>query len=260
MPCEGPADRQKSVFHNVLLPDRLILFCVVWTRIRPILEPEVQERKAQRIKRQIAALKTNRRQILAARYKEFQRTLRPSQWKYLPSTLEISAFEPFARHIEADVGVKVDGKMFDDAFVALPELLAVAAEQYKATLRALMDGTTREEGEIAADPLDLATAAFKCSKCRNSLFSPCVFGWNEIATHHCPPEDPVEFRYSPEIANVVRKLAQLTGLDAATATPADFDEKNFRYGCDACPRIKDHGQSYRLGYSWQNLVNFLFFL
>ena len=237
---------------------------VVWNRIRPMLEPGVKERKARRLGRELASIKRNRRCILSARYTDFQRTLHPSQWRYLPKTLEISAFEPFARHIEADVEVEVDRTTFDDAFLALPNLLATATEQRKVTLRTLMDGTLREDGGIGLEPLDLATAVFQCSATHT------VFGWDEIATHHCLPglEDwsfypypklegaPVDLKYSPKIANIVRKVAQLVGLDATTATAADFDEKNLRFGCDSCTGFIQSGRYYRFGYSWRTLVNF----
>lgn len=217
-------------------------------------------------------LKCDRRRILFARYKDFKRTLQPSQWKYLPRTLEIAAFEPFSRHIEADVGVEVDQTTFDDAFLELPNLLATVAEQRKITLRTLIDGTPKGDGEIGVDPLDLATSVFKCDDDHSMQY---VFGWDDIASHHCrtemdgtnwtyynpqpkPKTAPVEFKYSPELAKVVRILAQLAGLDAATATPTEFDEKNLRFGCDYCTMFKQSGQYYRFGYSWRNLVNFPF--
>ena len=50
-----------------------------------------------------------------------------------------------------------------------------------------------------------------------------------------------ELKYIPEIAVVVRKLAQLVGLDAATATAVNFDEKDKRFGCEGCPCTKEHG-------------------
>jgi hypothetical protein len=136
-------------------------FYVVWSHLRPILEPGVNEEKTLRLERQLAIIRCRRRLVLATRYNEFRRTLEPSQWKYLPRTLEIAAFEAFSQHIEADVGVEIEATTFDDAFLKLPNLLAAAVEQRKSTLRALMGDTPREEGEIGADSIDLATAALK---------------------------------------------------------------------------------------------------
>lgn len=119
------------------------------------------------------------------------------------------------------------------------------------------------------DPLDLATAVFECE----DHCTRYVFGWDEIASHHCRTDidgtvtiwtyhhfpinlktAPVEFKYNPELANVVRKLAQLAGLDPATATATDFDKKNLRFGCDYCTMFKQSGQYYKYGYSWRDLV------
>ena len=247
-------------------------FHVVWSHIHPILEPEVQKQKVQRLERQLATIRYTRRQVLAARYKEFQRTLHPSQWKYLPRTLEIAAFEGFSQHIEADVGVEVEGTTFDDAFLEFPRRLAGATEQRKTTLRALM-GDPKEDGEIGADSIDLATAVFKCVEVHNSPRPfKYVFGWDEIASHHCLPEmegtdnshyrpesalrtAPLELKYIPEIAIVVRKLAQLIGLDAATATAADFDKKDKRFSCEACSCFEHQGQYSQTGYTWRNIVS-----
>jgi hypothetical protein len=117
---------------------------------------------------------------LAARYKEFQRTLHPSQWKYLPRTLEIAAFEGFSRHIEADVGVEVDGTTFDDAFLEFPNLLAAATEQRKATLRALMDDTPREDGEIGPIPLTLRPLSSNALKSQFPAISNMYLGGTRL--------------------------------------------------------------------------------
>jgi len=213
-------------------------------------------------------IKRERRQILAIRYKDYQRTLYPSQWKYLPRVLEIVEFEPFSRHIDADVGVEVDGKAFDDAFLEFPNLLAAATDQRKAIMRSLLGDTAREDGEIGADPIDLASAVFKCDEAPSIPHFKYIFGWDEIASHHCIREEegihyrtesalrtaPLELKYIPEIAKVVRKLAQLIGLDATTATSADFDEMDKRFSCNACSCFKEKDRFLRTGYTWRNLV------
>jgi len=274
--CRGPGNTQlttKSIVYTMTrwFPCPLIpFFCIVWSRIRPILEPEVKEVKAQRLKRKLAKIRCKRRQVLAARYKEFQRTLHPSQWKYLPRTLDIAAYEGFSQHIEAEVGVEVNGSTFDDAFLEFPSLHAAATEQRKTTLRALIGDTAREDGEIRNDSIDLATTVFKCDEGHKflNLFK-YLFGWDDIASHHCRPEmegidcphyyslriAPSELKYIPEIAVVIRRLAQLIGLDAATATATDFDKKDKRFGCEGCPYTKEHGQYFQTGYTWRNLVS-----
>lgn len=231
--------------------------------------------KAQRLESELGIIKYRRRQVLSFRYQQFQHTLHPSQWKYLPRTLEIAEFEAFAQHIEADAEIEVAGSTFDDAFSELPNLLVVATEQRKATLLAQMDDNPRDDGEIKANSLDLATAAFTCAEVHSPYAFRYLFGWDEIASHHCLAEreglndsylkslssfrtTPIGLEFNPEIANVVSKLAQLTGLNSATATAADFDRKNLRFSCNACSCFKAKGQYYRVGYTWRNFVGFPF--
>ena len=111
--------------------------------------------KAQRLESELGIIKYRRRQVLSFRYQQFQHTLHPSQWKYLPRTLEIAEFEAFAQHIEADAEIEVAGSTFDDAFSELPNLLVVATEQRKATLLAQMDDNPRDDGELRPIPLTL---------------------------------------------------------------------------------------------------------
>lgn len=229
-----------------------------------------------RLEQELATVKFNRREILASRYKDFIRTLPPSQWKYLPRILEIAALEPFARHIGVGVEVEVDASTFDDSFLELPRLLADATEQRRAALSTLIGGAAKEDGEIGVDPIDLATAVFRCSESHGYHYPfRYVFGWDEISSHHCLSEtegadrisryrsesssrtEPAAFEYSPEIAKVVQKLAQLLGLDAATATPTDFDKKDLRFSCECCSWITDKNRSYRRGYTWRHMVGFL---
>ena len=82
------------------------------------------------------------------------------------------------------MGVEVDQTTFDDAFLELPNLLATAAEQRKVTLRTLIGGTLKEDGEIGVDPLDLATSVFKCTCVRMGRYCfpslPVRNGWHQL--------------------------------------------------------------------------------
>ena len=218
-------------------------------------------------------LRTQRRQIFNARYLEYQRSLSPSQWKYLPTTLEIIHYEAFAQFIEADIDVNVTASTFDDAFERFPEHHAAAMEKRRATLRPLLPNyDEKEEGEISetvSDPLELAKAVFQCQTKGAPHHFSFVFGWDDIASHHClversgrsPYSTPIDSPSTPQLeyvvhpAKVVEKLVRLSGLDPMTATASDLDQKNLRFYCPVCGPLKLSGDTiWRLVYTWRTMV------
>jgi len=234
--------------------------------------------KSNRLERESANTRLNRRKIVNDCYKAYKRTLPPSQWKYLPRTLDIARFELFVQHVEADPRVEVTAKMFDEAFERLPELLGAAAEERKTYLRSLLMTVTAdlaaEEGEIQdapSLPVELATAVFQCP--HSDLF-PFLFGWDDVASHHCLFEseglnwhyslfpsvtaDSELLKYCPQVTRVVEKVAHLAGIDPKIATAADLDARDLRFSCGSCAVVKEGGQHYCLGYDWRNLVRSFF--
>src|SRR6266542_1061676 len=209
------------------------------------------------------------------RYSEYQRSLSPSQWKYLPTTLEISHYEAFAKFIEADTNVNVTASMFDDAFEKFPEHHAAAMEKRRMSLRPLLPNCVdeKEEGEVSetvlADPLELATAAFQCQTTSAPHHFSFVFGWDDIVSHRCitersgwspylttiPIGSPITTRleYSSHAAKVVEKLIRLSGLDPMNATATDLHKKNLRFYCANCSSL-DSKYIWRLGYTWRAMV------
>jgi hypothetical protein len=189
--------------------------------------------------------------------------------------LDITRFEPFAQHVEADPRVEVTAKMFDEAFERLPELLAVAAEERKTYLHSLLPtDSTAEEGEIRdapSLPVELATAVFLCP---HSHLFPFLFGWDDVASHHCLFEregldwsyssfpsvtaDSEPLKYCPQVTRVVEKVVHLAGIDPKIATAADLDARDLRFSCGSCAIVKEGGQHYRLGYNWRNLARSFF--
>ena len=224
--------------------------------------------KTARLKADESTIRCNRRHIIYLRYKDYQSTLHPSQWKYLPRTLEITGYEPFARHVEAPVDVEVTAATFDDAFAHLPELLAAAMDARKKSLRDLLpNGIPMNEGvntDARYDPMDLATATFQCKE--DFAF---LFGWDEIASHHCrgeqegvlltynadlqPKTTAPLVEYNPFAAKEVKSVVGLVGLDFTTTTPADLDGKDLRFACDS---YGGGWERYTKGYDWRNLVRF----
>ena len=141
-------------------------------------------------------------------YKEYQKTLMPSQWKYLPQTVDICTMDPFAAVVNAEGDVAVTAVDFEDAFRQLPGLISAYSDARKLHARSLIKIPTAvnqpassapEPGEIVVgepsfslsslqpDPLDLATAAFTCQEvsCSFNRKISYLFGWDDIAQHHC---------------------------------------------------------------------------
>jgi hypothetical protein len=268
----------------------------VWKRIRPILEPTVLQHKQERLAEERKNALSARRAIIHASYQKFQKNLTPSQWKYLPRTLDICALDPFAKVLDAQPDVVVTAADFEDAFRQLPELLMASSDARKIHLRSLLQIPTSANqpassasgaGEIAQseapesssssssqpDALDLATAVFRCCEdCRASA----LFGYDDIAQHHCRVDldtngllsywgycidqafGPAKIKFSVERSRIAAAVVQAAGLDDKIATVSDMDAKDLRFGCSACRPERYEASSYtKVGYKWRDFVRFL---
>jgi hypothetical protein len=228
----------------------------------------------------------------------------PSQWKYLPRTLDICALEPFAKVLDIDVAVTATD--FEDTFQQLPELLLASSDARKIHLRGLLQiqiptsanqlssgASGSESGKIVqgqapssssssssqSDALDLATSVFTC---REGCSAPFLFGWDNIAQHHCKFDldrfdtgGPLSYDsywqdridraiVSPRIdfdvdqSKIAATIVRAAGLDDRVATVSDMDAKDLRFGCSAC-HLKRHVDSSwtKIGYKWHDFVRFL---
>jgi hypothetical protein len=239
--------------------------------------------------------------IIHTSYQEFQKRLMPSQWKYLPRTLDICALEPFAKVLDAEPNVVVTATDFEDAFWQLPELLLASSDARKIHLRSLLQTQTSANQPSSSfsgeelgknvqsqvpppssssssqpDALDLATTVFTC---REGCSAPFLFGWDNIAQHHCNLDldkfdtggpssywqydidraiDPPRIYLSVDRSKIAATIVRAAGLDDRVATVSDMDAKDLRFGCSAC-HLKRHGASSwtNVGYKWHDFVRFL---
>ena len=210
-------------------------------------------------------IRSARRAIVHASYQEYQRTLMPSQWKYLPRTFDICAMDPFAVVVDAEPDVVVTSADFEGAFRQLPELITADLDARKLHARSLLkiltsanqpacsapepevilDGeTSSSSNSLPSDALDLATAVFTCYE------GPCkkasLFGWDDIAQHHCKSDinlqsyntwnnwipRPVEdksglpkIEFSALESEVAAAVVRAAGLNDKVATASDMDAK-----------------------------------
>jgi len=226
----------------------------------------------------------------------------PSQWKYLPRTLDICALDPFAKVVDFAVDITVIAADFEDAFRQLPELLTGRSSARKLHARSLIkiptlyllpaSGTPEPEeildGEAAMssdslhpDVLDLATATFTCQGWSCSCAVLTLFGWDDIAQHHCaldldsfanPPTwpkygtdpghfpDPPKITFSAVRSRIAGIVVRAAGLDDRVATASDMDAKDLRFGCSVCPPWTANGTAapwIKAGYKWREFVRSL---
>ena len=272
---------------------KLIYPCTVWKRIRPILEPKVLVKKQERLVEEMKHIRHTRRAIVHASYQEYKKTLMPSQWKYLPRTLDICGLDPFAKVIDAKADINITAADFEDAFHQLPELLAASSDALKLHARNLIQIYKRVnqstssapgpgqfvegEGSSSSQPdvLDLATAVFTCkeSSCRERH----LFGWDDIAQHHCKMDldELIARRYFWELYNpidcaphnlritfsslrseVAAVVVRAAGLDDRVATVSDMDARDLRFACSFHPPQCPSGPSSwtNVGYKWRDFV------
>ena len=267
--------------------------CTVWTRIRPILEPAVLERKRERLEGEMRSIRSARRLIVHTSYQEYQEKLKPAEWKYLPRTLDICGLDPFTEVIDAAADIAVTAADFMDAFRQLPDLLTATSDARKLHARSLIKiplsviQPAPEPGETLGgdaamssqpDTLELATAAFTCEEpCCNA---PCLLGWDSIAQHQCrldldsfashpyweqqyldvSPGLP-KISFSFDKSEIAAAIVRAAGLDHRVATVSDMDAKDLRYGCSICPPEKENGNGTpswtKDGYKWRDFVRFL---
>ena len=171
----------------------------------------VLKEKKKRLEQEMRNIRSARREIVHTAYQDYQKTLMPSQWKYLPRTVDICAMDPFAAVVNAEAGVVVTAADFEDAIRQLPELISTDFDARKLHARSLLKIPTLtdqpacslpEMGEIVEgealsslnslppDVLDLATTVFTCRElsCKINSKRSYLFGWDDIAQHHCKPD------------------------------------------------------------------------
>ena len=224
----------------------------------------VLEKKRERLEREMNQIQSARRLIIHTSYKEYQKKLMPSQWKYLPQTVDICAMDPFAAVVDAEADVTITATDFEDAFCQLPELLSAYSDARKLHARHMLNIATsgnhpsssapepREivEGEASSssnfsppDPLDLATSAFTCREvtCNFSSRGSYLFGWDDIAQHHCKLDlgsrsyriqrcveyepGPPKIDFNGHAKLIAAAVVRAAGLDDKVATALDMDTK-----------------------------------
>ncbi|KDR76602.1 hypothetical protein GALMADRAFT_247009 [Galerina marginata CBS 339.88] len=249
----------------------------IWKRILPILEPQILQFQEERLAAERATLMDSRRNIMHDLYQTYQRSLVPSQWKYLPRTLDICELEPFAQLIEAPTDVVVTAEDFGNGMKMLLALLSSLSErkleEFRDVLRVektdLSDNAHQPDAVASSphnpvDPLELATSVFQCEgQCIRYHERCSVIGVEELMTHHCDADytlffnrSAMSWNFSLRGAQTASSLVQLAGLDPKTASVSDMDQKDLRFTCRLCKPVQVSANLWMAnGYSWRRAVS-----
>ncbi|KAF8968911.1 hypothetical protein BDZ97DRAFT_1915620 [Flammula alnicola] len=227
----------------------------IWQRIRPALEKKsTTERK--RLAEERESVLISRRQIVDGLYTTYKSTLQPSQWRYLPRTLNVCQFECFAQLIEAGSDVTITAAHFMECMQMLPEC-SRGIRRNANELRGMMAGATitsftrndssetHATGESSTqsstsawkglDCLDLATAVFDCQKyCRSTGWG-TGRAWSSAGT-----QSPriTKFKFDATAASIAQSVVLCAGLNVETALASDMDAMDLRFTCTQCETFR----------------------
>jgi len=99
-----------------------------------------------------------------------------------------------------------------------------------------------------------------------------LFGWDDIAQHHCKlnfgsrssyPDHvdyelgPLKIAFNGHARLIAATVVRAAGLDDKVATVSDMDtkSKDMRFGCSVCPPLKRNATSWvKGGYKWREFV------
>ncbi len=256
----------------------------MWQLIRPRLEEVAKPVKEARLRRKYEQLKVDRRNVVHQLYNEYKAALLPSQWKYLPRTIDICRFDCFDALIRADANVAPIPEVFAECIDRLPELLSARQEAIKVAVSGKMLSGISASTEIAGQAGTMETllcsvaAAFECRAwCGTNVDNRkprIIFGIDEIASHYCGYEleglrlisssvqsakRRANFEFDTKASFYAKLLAQCAGLGAYVSV-ARMDAEGLRFMCAQCEEIRFEGNSlYVVGFGWREVVSFSYF-
>ncbi|KDQ15360.1 hypothetical protein BOTBODRAFT_173854 [Botryobasidium botryosum FD-172 SS1] len=265
----------------------------IWTRIRQQLEPVVEEFKAYRQVRERGHLIRARQASLRALYKDFKKTLLPSQWANLPSDTDFLQFAECHDLVNLETNDPLSESDLAGFMGKLPALTSSWIARRKNEISRNIPGSASNtgsagpssaidvDGAVDLDLLEAATSVFVCGTegciVRALIFShhgkePLV-GLNHALSHVCDRSRFNTFYYSGGQSQLMdlsytsqvtfsdrgsaamKSLLGTLGLDAKRATRADLDREDPRLVCMVCKPKPMSGGSGRPAWSWIECVS-----
>lgn len=252
----------------------------MWARLRKEMEPTIVAAEQRRREFENRAVRESRRHILDLLFKAYKCSVPPTQWKSLPPTLALCRLKPFRNIIESNASIAVTEADFAPHMQNIADILASAQAELKTRLvgraifgyhPSLPHAPAGAHPSGAANHLEtsqlfnLASTVFTCKDCQNGLY-----GWDNITSHFCAPshtgqvqveEYPHEFQFNGQARKAAQKVVREVGLNPFTATVADMDMKNIRFGCTTCDKhdgVNKGSSSFpheEMAYTWRALVS-----
>jgi hypothetical protein len=208
---------------------------VVWKRVEPLLLPEVNEARDQRLVQEGGDDYKQLRQRVVVEYSNFLKTLTPILLALSPSATrflcENQALASALAQNNGPYDMSVRSRFLEAINSLRPELETRKKERAR-HLRSLLTETDGFEGLTDDGAIALATSVYKCSDCRLFAAGP------HMLAHDCDrAQKPGTFR--PQLGErgkeTVKVLLQLLGLERGT-TALDLDRRNDKFVCMQCSR------------------------
>lgn len=235
---------------------------LVWEKIKPSIEAKVtrQAKKRKAADRKIVV--DGRQAVIDRAYREYQKTVSPELWRYLPSFYNLLKYGLISALVNDPSDFPLGISACADAIAKLPEYVADWQVQQRRQILLLVlprSDPNFDDPELSNAKLELATSVFACSRCdHRNADRTHLFGGDAVLAHvRCGGfAVPAPFFFFDDISSrAAAELVQLLGLDPSTASIHDMDRLNARFLCTNCPIHLYRGAQGHKVFTWRECVS-----
>jgi hypothetical protein len=227
---------------------------LAFRKVRPRLEEFV-------INRKVARLKVERQTLLESIYQDYQKSLDPDRWQYLPPSKLVQSIEGFSKFLNAPYDKR--GDMAPSYAVSLfPDFIANWTRKQQETVVSLFPSTVPDQDhQMKLEKLELATSVFTCIDCKYKVRDGRVLlGWNNICRHRRSTAGTNVYVCGVQELNelasaAAESLVRCVGLDPATTTIEQMNTRNDRFLCSNCTSEPSRGVIGLKVYNWVECVS-----
>ncbi|EIM82370.1 uncharacterized protein STEHIDRAFT_124514 [Stereum hirsutum FP-91666 SS1] len=228
----------KEVFNDKALTDR------IWTRIRPILEPEVAFAKAKRLEQERKFRLVERRKICKTEYQKLLLSQPPMNIVFYPKHYELAEFPAVAALNAVDVDVHLDDGFPARARTAILSLMPAAIDEWinkrKAKVLSTLASPPAPGCGIFDMPaeLELAKNVFVADEDPEvPLYAQGIFCYRYKDEDRSPKNSMHTWnipKLSGSAQSAIFHLLDLCGLDRDTTTTKELDALHPLFVCENC--------------------------
>lgn len=215
--------------------------------MRPELEGIVFDARMKRLSKHKKNLIESRTSALSRTYTALKKTLRASDWAFLPDLEQLIEREQFRSLVYADEDRAVSDQDFIDILQSLPSQI----HEEKTKLENAMHKELRDEGHNPTS--GLAAFVFRTPRYSHTAPFDDVLRLTVFAARGKP--DYAFVSTCRRYVDLASKLVELAGLDVQTATTWDMDRRPAEYICThkRCAPTHDGVKVY----SWRGIVSIM---